>query len=274
MLKAKDAFPQAHLRFTGHDGWLSGAQRRDSSSIRQLNLQVAPARSPPSPPALSRGVATLAIAAWLTDGVGNASGRVGQLQALTVSPGSPPAQSDCFPGGTCSSSPYGDAEKVVWRPSGDFAALDVIEVEALARAAKTEQEATLYRVAAFTGLRFGELRALRWRCVEFATANIHVRRNFPVHATREKLTKGKQVRSVPMFDQVARELDRLSRRGYLTEVDDLVFVSETGGHLDYEHVKDAFYEALAATGQGRVGFHGLRHSYGTMAVRIYDLPKV
>jgi integrase len=31
-----------------------------------------------------------------------------------------------------------------------------------ARAAETHQDAALFRVAAFTGLRLGELRALRW----------------------------------------------------------------------------------------------------------------
>ena len=49
--------------------------------------------------------------------------------------------------------------------SGEFSVLDPVEVEALARAAGDDQDAALFRVAAFTGLRLGELRALTWRDV-------------------------------------------------------------------------------------------------------------
>jgi integrase len=139
-------------------------------------------------------------------------------------------------------------------------------------------------VAALTGLRFGELRSLRWRDIEWTAANLHVRKNLPVHATEEKEPKSEEGRSVPMFDQVAREFERLSRRGYLTELDDLVFVSVTGGRLDYEHTKDAFYAALEGAGFAHLRardrkpkpftFHDLRHTYGTLAVQIYPLSDV
>ncbi|HEX2125318.1 MAG TPA: site-specific integrase [Thermoleophilaceae bacterium] len=138
-------------------------------------------------------------------------------------------------------------------PSGGFNVLSVHEVEAVARAANREASAALYRAAAYTGLRLGELRALRWRDVDFVNATLHVRRDLPVGATKEKVPKGKRVRSLPLFDQAARELDGLSRRNYLTRPDDLVFPGDSGGHLDYETTKDAVYDALAAAGLGYLG---------------------
>jgi len=59
--------------------------------------------------------------------------------------------------------------------SGDFAVLSVAEVGALARVAVSLQDAALFTVAAFTGLRLRELRALRWRDVDFSGRIVHVR---------------------------------------------------------------------------------------------------
>jgi integrase len=179
--------------------------------------------------------------------------------------------------GWVKTNPYLDAEKIKTVSSGDFNVLSVVEVEAVARAA---QDPALIRVAAYTGLRQGELRALRWRDVDFATSNVHVRRNLPAHG-EEKMPKGKRVRSVPLLDQAATELERLSRRGYLTRPDDRVFVSQAGGPLDHSDIRDGFYEALEAAGlrhlrmrEEPITFHDLRHTFATIAVQIWPLSDV
>ena len=182
--------------------------------------------------------------------------------------------------GWIESNPYADAEKVTYVPSGDFNVLTVPELEAVAHCA-TGGNATLYRVAGYTGLRLGELRALRWRDIDFVNATVHVRRNLPVHAREQKAPKGKRVRSLPLVDQAARALDELSRRGHLTRPDDLVFVGVSGGHLDYHTTRGEFYAALAGAGLGHLRdkqepftFHDLRHTYGTLAVQIYPISDV
>ena len=63
--------------------------------------------------------------------------------------------------------------------------------------------------AAFTGLRLGELLALRWSDVDFGLQRLHVRRNFTDR--REKTPKSGRVRSAPMVDEVMAALDSLSR---------------------------------------------------------------
>lgn len=155
------------------------------------------------------------------------------------------------------------------RRSGDFAFLTPAEVEALARAADNDQDAAIFRVAAFTGLRLGELRALRWMDVDFAKHLVHVRRNFTHGA--DGVPKSGRVRSVPLIDQAAKALEALSRRKRFTDPDDLVFVDEHGGNVDDLRLRKRFEAALARAGLKRIRFHDLRHTFGTLAVQRFRL---
>src|SRR5215212_899631 len=124
------------------------------------------------------------------------------------------------------------------RRSGDFDVLSAEEVEALIRAAGSSQDAALYATAAYAGLRLGELRALRWRDVDFGKCLIHVRRSYV--ARDEGAPKPGRVRSVPMVDQVARTLDELSRREHFTGDEDLVFCNDVGNHFEDSALRRRF----------------------------------
>jgi integrase len=127
-------------------------------------------------------------------------------------------------------------------------------------------------VAAFTGLRLGELRGLRWMDVDFAKRIVHVRRSFTYG--NEGTPKSGRVRSVPLIDQAARALDVLSRREHFTDLDDLVFVSTTGGVVDDSKLRRCYYAALERAGLKRLNFHSLRHVFGTIAVQAFPLTDV
>ena len=98
--------------------------------------------------------------------------------------------------------------------TGEFDTFDRDELERLFVAAEDEQDAAIYKVAAFTGLRQGELLALRWSDVDFVDGLLHVRRNFT--GGREKVPKGKRVRSVPMMPEVIDALAKLKERDDFT----------------------------------------------------------
>jgi integrase len=183
--------------------------------------------------------------------------------------------------GWIAANPCADVEPVkAPRPSGEFNVLDQEQVEAAARAAADDQLAALIRVAAYTGLRMGELRALRWRDVDFARRLVHVRRSYGDYGG-EGLTKSGKARSVPMGDQAERALDGLTRREWFTGPDDLVFPSTVGRAMPAEGMRRGFYDALRAAGLGHLRekanpfrFHDLRYTFGTLMVQAFPLHDV
>jgi integrase len=156
--------------------------------------------------------------------------------------------------------------KVVY--TGEFDTLDRDELEALARAAHDRQDAAICLTAAYTGLRQGELLALRWGHVDFVGGLVHVRRNYTNGV--EKVPKGKRVRSVPMMPRVADALARLKDREYVTADEDLVFCNTGGEHLDSWALRRRFYKALDRAGLRRIRFHDLRHLFGSLAITVLD----
>lgn len=128
--------------------------------------------------------------------------------------------------------------------------------------AEDAQDAELVRVAAYAGLRLGELLALRWRDVDFAGHALTIGR--AMSAGVETSTKSGRVRRVPLADQAAAALDRLSRRRDYTAADERVFCNMFGRTLDGSALRRRFKRARDAAGLRPLRFHDLRHTYGSL----------
>ena len=151
----------------------------------------------------------------------------------------------------------------------DIRFLDQEEVEALLRAVSDDPlgrvERVMYLAAAQTGMRQGELLALRWRDVDFRAKRIRVRRNF-VRGEFGTPKSKRSSRSVPLTDRLAGELDRLfTWRGEpKPKDDDLVFAHPaTGKPIDRSKLLKRFKAALKRAEVREVRFHDLRHTFGT-----------
>jgi integrase len=159
------------------------------------------------------------------------------------------------------------------RYSGEFRTLTPDEVRLAAAHMEIAEEAALVLTASFTGLRLGELLALRWADVDFSLSRVHVRRSLS-QAGVEKTPKSGKVRSSVMVDEVVAALDVLSRRERFTRPGDLVFCTPLGGHLSDGMLRRRFYAALDAAGLPRVRLHDLRHGFGTLAVQAFPITDV
>ena len=138
------------------------------------------------------------------------------------------------------------------------------QVEAIAQAAGGELGALIV-VAAMTGLRRGELVALRWRDVRFDQPALHVER--AVSDGQIKRPKSGTHRTVPLADRPLEVLRELSARRWWTGPDDLVFPGQDGGMRHPDAVSQAFTRARDAAGAPGLRFHDLRHTFGTLLAR-------
>jgi integrase len=153
--------------------------------------------------------------------------------------------------------------------STDIRFLTVDEVESLADAAVDGPhrllDRTLYLTAAMTGLRQGELIALRWADIDWKAQRVRVRRNH-VLGDFDTPKSRRSLRSVPMTQRLAAELDGLARDSQWNQENDLVFAEpETGDPLRRGALMRRYRRALnVAQLDSTHRFHDLRHTFGTI----------
>ncbi len=152
--------------------------------------------------------------------------------------------------------------------------LDPEELDAVVRAEAAGRDdlaptlALIYLTAGMTGLRQGELIALRWRDVDWAAGKVRVRRSY-VRGEFGSPKSRRGFRSVPLADELAGELDRHFQASRFRGDDDLVFAHpRLGRPLDRTKVRKRFKAALRAAGVREVRFHDLRHTFGTRAAAV------
>jgi integrase len=168
--------------------------------------------------------------------------------------------------------PIDGVERHPVRYSGDYDIYRREEIDAIVRCAADLQDAAIVLTAALTGLRRGELLALRWRDIDFPGQAIRVRANLSYGQI--VTPKSGKVRVVPMVDEVAQRLARLADRELLTGEDDPVFASPLGGHLDGSALRRRFVDATRRADLRTLPFHSLRHFFGSMAVNRASLVQV
>ena len=161
--------------------------------------------------------------------------------------------------------------------------LDHVELEALLRAAPPEASAAaehdwwrvervMYLAAAMTGMRQGELLAVRWSDIDWPAQKVRVHASF-VRGEFGSPKSKRSVRAIPLGRRLVGELDELHRQSAWDGDDDLVFANpHTGRPMDRSKILKRF---KAACKRGRVKvvrFHDLRHTFGTRIAASGQIP--
>jgi integrase len=160
------------------------------------------------------------------------------------------------------------------------------EARRLLETAKGHRLEALLTVAIATGMRRGELLALRWRDIDFHDGSLQIRRTvnriagFRFVENEPKTVKGRRKVSLPHFVLEALKKHRLlqeeARRkaGTSWQERDIVFCNRNGDFLFPDHVDDLFHKLLEDADLPRVRFHDLRHSAATILLSLGVHPKV
>jgi integrase len=157
-----------------------------------------------------------------------------------------------------------------------FAFLDFEEATRLLAAAHGETLGPMLVVAVRTGLRIGELLALKWSDVSLDRKQITVARSVwwaKGGTAHEAGTKNNKVRTVPLTPDALAALESLttvepSRRGY-------VFTDPAGSQLAQSQVKWLLWRVQDTAKLPRTGWHALRHTFCShLAMRGVPLPAI
>jgi integrase len=148
-----------------------------------------------------------------------------------------------------------------------------------------ERFEALHVLAVSTGMRQGEILALRWSDLDLDRASAQIQRSIQFVTGRYIFTPPKTAKSrrkveltqtaiAALRRQRVRQIaERLASAGGWAE-QDLVFADEAGGPTSPDRVRWAFQRVLKDAGLPRIRFHDLRHTAATLLLGRGVHPKI
>lgn len=169
-----------------------------------------------------------------------------------------------------------DAERPKQKNAKAIERLDSATLRRLIAATPTERWKAGLALAGLGGLRIGEVRGLTWADVDLAGETITVERSLLPDGTAKppKTEAGRRV--VALFPELRQLLLTWKLRGAFTDPDDYVLVTAARGPVQQRNAQRALAKAKQAAGldslEGRLSWHSLRHSAGSVWITEYGLP--
>lgn len=149
------------------------------------------------------------------------------------------------------------------------------QAQKLLDAARGHRLEAMLTLALTTGMRRGELLALRWQDIDFTNRRLSIQRSVSrlpggYRVSEPKTTSGKRSITLPPFVIVAlgqhrvRQLETKLKVGPAWEEHDLVFSNSYGRFLNSASLYHLFTSVVKKAGLPHMRFHDLRHSAATL----------
>lgn len=127
---------------------------------------------------------------------------------------------------------------------------------------------TLVLVAVLTGLRIGELLALRWKAVDFIRGTVQVRETVSEGKFGSPKTKSSK-REIPISKPVSDALTAQRARCHGSGAEDLVFATRNRTPLNPKNVlRRVLRPACQSLGLPLVSWHSFRHTHATQLAEV------
>jgi integrase len=176
----------------------------------------------------------------------------------------------------CASNPFTNMRLRESRGRRDLPALTELEVAQLAQHARDTWGdyglrvlAPMIEFAAYTGVRPGELFALRWTDINIAAKVVQVRRQWSSKAHQETLPKNGKQREAILLDPAAQALAKVPHQH------DHIFFTPRGKPFAQGRLHYYFHPVRCAMGRPDLDFYELRHFFGSLlasrGVQPYDI---
>jgi integrase len=154
--------------------------------------------------------------------------------------------------------------------------LSPAEARTLLKTARGDRLEALYVLAVQTGMRQGELLALKWQDVDLENAAVSVRRTITMSKGRILLGELKTKKSrrtirltdaavQALRDHLAHQVEEIGRLGDLYKDQGLVFASQVGTPINPTNLRRRSFAALLQRARlPKIRFHDLRHTCATL----------
>ncbi len=164
--------------------------------------------------------------------------------------------------------------RLIKEPELHFDYWTTAEIQQFLNGSQLDPLAALFIVALNTGMRRGELCALKWDRVDLVRNQLIVSRSLSRYGLSETTKSGKK-RYVPINPVVKDVLMKLMRE----QRGEFVFCDEAGDPIDAHHLCRVFHRSQKKAGFTRlIRFHDLRHTFASHFMmnggNIYDLQKI
>ena len=179
-----------------------------------------------------------------------------------------------------------EAVKVPQIKRKEIQALCAEETKRLLEAAREDRFEALYVLAVTTGLRQGELLALKWEDVDLERGVLRVRRTLtrakgkvslgePKTASSRRSVKLTATAAAALREHLSRQLEEIDRVGSLYNDAGLVFATEKGTPVNPTNLrKRSFAPLLERSNLRMIRFQDLRHTCATLLLGRNINPKL